>query len=123
MERNTLTRIPAIFLFGIALVTALLTACGGSSSSDTSSAATTPTTIAVSGSTTSGAGATINVATKDFGFALDTAQVPAGHITFIVTNNGSSAHDFRIKGNGVEQTTAMIHKGKSIVDPFVKTLE
>lgn len=51
---------------------------------------------------------TINVEAKDFSFALAASTAEAGAITFVVQNNGSTQHDFAIRGNGVEQKTPTI---------------
>ena len=58
-------------------------------------------------------GATINVVAKDFSFALVASKAEAGAITFVVQNNGSTQHDFAIRGNGVEKKTATIKPGET----------
>jgi uncharacterized cupredoxin-like copper-binding protein len=53
---------------------------------------------------------TIHVRAGDFFFRLSAKSVPRpGRVTFVVTNGGRVAHDFRIAG----KTTAMLDPGKS----------
>ncbi len=72
-----------------ALVAALAiasVACSDSSSSSSSAA----------GSTSSDAdtGATIGATVKDFGIAIDPTEVAGGEVTFSISNEGPSAHEF-----------------------------
>lgn len=98
---------------GLVVVGLLLAACGGSASPPTSV-----------GTAPSGAGPQtpanapdggppVNVVAKDFAFALDNARVPAGTVTFRFRNDGVSAHDFVLRGEGVEHRTCVIGKGKA----------
>lgn len=96
-------------LAAIALLVTLLAACGGNSGEVPPAA---PTAAAQTGDGPSDSGTTVHVATKDFAFALDTTQVAAGNVTFVIANDGPSPHDFQIKGNGVNKKTAMLDKGK-----------
>jgi len=64
-------------LFSVALV-----ACGSSSSSSAAGTG--------SSSGSGGVGAT----EKDFAIALDASSVPAGNVTFNITNEGPSTHEF-----------------------------
>jgi plastocyanin len=42
---------------------------------------------------------------------LSPATVPAGTVTFTITNGGSIPHAFEVQGHGVEQETALIQPG------------
>jgi len=44
---------------------------------------------------------------------LSEATVPAGQVTFTVTNGGSIPHAFEVEGNGAEQETPLIQPGAS----------
>lgn len=60
-----------------------------------------------SGDETAARGA-IRAVAKEFSFALDKPEAPAGAVTFVVENNGSATHDFAIAGNGLAEATAKI---------------
>lgn len=55
--------------------------------------------------------ADVQVAAKEFEFAVSPAQARAGSVTFAVKNDGHAPHDFRIRGAGLEQQTAMLQSG------------
>ena len=61
------------------------------------SAAAATTAPAASASSGGGASTTINATEKDFAIALDKSSVPAGSVTFKVTNQGPSPHNITIK--------------------------
>jgi uncharacterized cupredoxin-like copper-binding protein len=48
---------------------------------------------------------TVKVTAKDFSFTLSKKTVPHGHVTFVVTNDGRTSHDFAIAGH-VSRTVA-----------------
>jgi uncharacterized cupredoxin-like copper-binding protein len=84
---------PKTFFVGIALASlsvGTMVACSSSSSSSepggsgSSSVATSE----------SPEGATVNATVKDFSVAVDQSSVPAGEITFVVTNEGPTVHEF-----------------------------
>jgi uncharacterized cupredoxin-like copper-binding protein len=52
---------------------------------------------------------TVKVTAKDFKFILSSSTVPHGKITFVVKNDGGSAHDFAIAGH----TSKEIEPGQS----------
>jgi iron uptake system EfeUOB component EfeO/EfeM len=77
---------------------------GGSSSSGTSS------------------GTTVNVSEKEWVITVGgtdlqngngNASVPTGKVTFDIKNDGSVAHEFEIKGNGIDQKSNSIDPGKT----------
>ncbi len=72
----------------LALVTA---ACSSSSSSSTSAAAGSTSTTT---SSSSEGGGTVNATEHDFEIALDQTTVAGGEVTFNITNNGPSTHEF-----------------------------
>jgi uncharacterized cupredoxin-like copper-binding protein len=51
----------------------------------------------------------VAVAASEFKFVLSKKTVPAGKVTFVVTNKGKVPHDFKIKG----KKTKTIAAGKS----------
>jgi uncharacterized cupredoxin-like copper-binding protein len=51
---------------------------------------------------------TVAVAASEFKFVLSKKIVPAGTVTFVVSNKGHVPHDFKIKG----KKTAMLAPGK-----------
>jgi plastocyanin len=52
---------------------------------------------------------TVDVKAKDFSFVLSTKTVQAGRVTFVIRNDGHTAHDFAIAGH----TSKTIAPGKS----------
>jgi uncharacterized cupredoxin-like copper-binding protein len=68
---------------------------------------------APSGAVATGGGPAVQVTAKEFSLMLDPAQAKAGPITFVVKNDGHAPHNFRIRGNGVEQQTQMIESGET----------
>lgn len=67
-----------------------LTACGGSSNASSGN----------SGGAATGGGTTINVTEKDFVITLDKSSVPAGTVTFKMTNMGPSTHNIGVTAAG-----------------------
>jgi uncharacterized cupredoxin-like copper-binding protein len=63
----------------------ILAACGGSGSPSASQ-----TTAATSG----GGGTTVNVSETEFKIEMDNTSIPAGSVTFNVTNKGTIPHEF-----------------------------
>jgi uncharacterized cupredoxin-like copper-binding protein len=57
--------------------------------------------------------AIVNVTLQEMSISLDSSQLKAGTITFVVTNNGFMDHDFAIRGNGVDQKTLTLNSGES----------
>lgn len=93
---------PLILL--LIILTAVSLACGGASAPVSQSQR--------SDNTTVGDGA-IHVQAREFSFALDSSQAPAGEITFVVENTGAMVHDFAIRGDGVDEATPEIEPGES----------
>jgi plastocyanin len=58
---------------------------------------TAPPTAAASSAPSGGPSTTINATEKDFSIALDKSSVPAGSVTFKITNQGPSPHNITIK--------------------------
>lgn len=54
-------------------------------------------TTAASSAPSGGPSTTINATEKDFSIALDKSSVPAGSVTFKITNQGPSPHNITIK--------------------------
>lgn len=115
----------------------LLVACGGSSATPTPVPATPAATVAPSvapeGSgeveveaslapVPSGAVATtVDVEVVDYAFKPSTISVPAGEITFVLTNNGTQEHEFEIfKGDAVVDEAEGLVPG--LARDFVVTL-
>ncbi len=98
-ERDSyMNRTRIAVLIGILGATAALVGCGGSStattttSSDTDSATTATTTSATAGTPV----AVTLGSPKEFSVTLDKASVPAGSVTFNVTNGGKMMHELVI---------------------------
>jgi uncharacterized cupredoxin-like copper-binding protein len=53
---------------------------------------------------------TVKVAAKDFSFVLSPKTVHHGRVTFVIKNEGATAHDFAIAGH----TSKMVHPGKTV---------
>ena len=56
-----------------------------------------PTAAPAAAASSGGPSTTINATEKDFAIALDNSSVPAGSVTFKVTNQGPSPHNIAIK--------------------------
>jgi len=84
----------AVLLFALLA----LTACGGSSnaSGSNSGGATSAAGSSSGGAAAGGGGTTINVTEKDFAVTLDKSNVPAGPVTFKMTNMGPSPHNIGV---------------------------
>jgi plastocyanin len=100
------TRFPT--LVGLVLIVGTLAACSGAAPANP----TPPPTAAASSSAPADA-QTVRVTSTNFAFSLDAARVPAGPVTFVLQNDGPAAHDFAIRGNGVNQKTPVIERGQS----------
>lgn len=85
--------------FAVCLCAVLaLTACGASNSASGSngSGATSAAGNGGGGAAAGGGATTINVMEKDFAMTLDKTSVPAGSVTFKMTNMGPSAHNIGV---------------------------
>ena len=56
---------------------------------------------------------TVSVDAKLFGFELSTDTANAGPVTFVVSNDEFLPHDFRIRGNGLDEQTDRIEQGET----------
>ncbi len=91
----------------------LLAACGGDNSTATPAtsnpaAGTTPT--AASAGSSSGA---INVTLTEWSISPAAINVPAGHVTFNLTNNGKYPHNFGVMVNGTDMKSPNVAPGTS----------
>ncbi len=105
------TRIASLAL--LLLFSGLLAACGGDNSTATPSApnpaaGTTPT--AASAGSNSGA---IAVTLAEFSIAPAAITVPAGHVTFNLTNSGKYPHNFGVMVNGTNMKSPNVAPGAS----------
>ena len=75
-------------LLSVAVVGMVLAACGGDDGGSTGGGSPASTTEAPSG-----AGA-VNATEKDFAIALDPSTASSGQVTFAITNEGPSTHEF-----------------------------
>ena len=57
--------------------------------------------------------AQVSVHLSEWNVQLSEQTVPAGSVTFAVTNAGNIPHAFEIEGNGIEKETATIQAGES----------
>ena len=55
----------------------------------------------------------VRVETKLFGFELSTDTANAGPVTFVVSNNEFLPHDFRLRGNGLDEQTERLEPGET----------
>jgi len=53
----------------------------------------------------------VNVKLSEWKVELSQATVPAGAVTFAITNAGSIPHAVEVEGNGIEQEAAVIQPG------------
>jgi plastocyanin len=97
---------------GLLLVAVVLTACGDADRRDRSASAAPPAATAQPARNV-GDATTVHVTTEEFSFALDTTNVPAGPVTFVVRNDGQAPHDFRLSGNDVNEKIPIIQAGES----------
>ena len=99
------------------LIPLALFACGDDDDDDTETAAPPETPAeeapADDESTASGGGETIDISETEF--ALDPANptAQAGTVTFAITNDGATAHNLEVEGNGVEEVSDTINGGES----------
>lgn len=55
----------------------------------------------------------VPITEKDFFLEPETVVVQPGKITFVITNAGKYTHDFRVKGEGLEERSQKIGIGRS----------
>ncbi len=55
----------------------------------------------------------VSATLSEWTIRLSSATVPAGPVTFSVTNSGSIPHAFEVEGHGIEQETPLIQPGAS----------
>lgn len=103
------------FALVLSLVLALvLGACGGGDGRQAQQARQQPPPGQAPGAPTASADTPVQVTATNFAFALDAPEVQAGPVTFAVTNRAAGApHDFALKGNGLDQKTAMLQPGQT----------
>ena len=56
---------------------------------------------------------TAQVSLKDFQLDPDVLSVKAGTVTFVLTNEGRFTHDFRVRGQGIDDKAPKVGRGKS----------
>jgi uncharacterized cupredoxin-like copper-binding protein len=112
---------PARMMLGaLLLLSGLLAACGDTATPTapppTPAPATATTTTAGGAATTpaTGAAGAIAVTLKEWAIEPATIDVPAGHVTFNVTNSGKFPHNFKIVVNGQQVGTPNISPGQSM---------
>ncbi len=96
-------------MVAVALVAALA-GCGGSDDEPASSAATSP----------ASDGALVSVSAVEYAYTVDPTEVPAGAVTFELTNEGTMGHDLVLDGDPGGNTD-IIDPGET--DSFTVTLE
>src|SRR6476646_10183444 len=89
--KTFLTARHAAFYLLFAISTLLIGSCASSQSSSNGNTY-----------TRTASGAIVTVTEDEYHIHMPTT-IPDGSITFHVTNSGSKTHNFKIKGNGVEQ--------------------
>ncbi len=86
-------------------------ACGDDDDSSGESAESTSTTEETTAS--GGGGETVDISETEFSLDPSEATVPAGEVTFAVTNDGGITHNLEVEGNGVEEITDDLDPGAS----------
>jgi uncharacterized cupredoxin-like copper-binding protein len=61
----------------------------------------TTTTAATTTTTVTGPSTTITVGMSEYHFALSQTTVPAGNVTFVITNSGNEVHNFDLEGQKI----------------------
>jgi len=95
---------------GLTAVIAVATSCGGASSSSSSSAGSSVPSVATSESPE---GTTVGTTVKDFAISLAAGTAPAGEVTFKVTNDGPTAHEFVVLKTDEAQDGLPVADGKA----------
>ena len=72
--------------------------------------------VACRGDETGGDGSTVGVSMRDWEIVLDPTTAPAGAITFDVTNDGPTTHEFEIFSGDVDPTTLPVESGVAVTD-------
>ena len=72
--------------------------------------------VACGGDETGGDGSTVGVSMRDWEIALDPTTAPAGAITFDVTNDGPTTHEFEIFSGDVDPSTLPVESGVAVTD-------
>ncbi len=86
-------------------------ACGDDDDSSSESAESTSTAEETTAS--GGGGETVDISETEFSLDPSEATVPAGEVTFAVTNDGGITHNLEVEGNGVEEITDDLDPGAS----------
>ncbi len=93
----------------VAISLALVTvACGSPSSANSSSSTTSGHTVQVSETEWS-----ISIGSTKLSKRQGNAAIPAGTVTFKITNSGSVAHELEIQGNGIDKMSSTVEPGAS----------
>lgn len=105
-----------LILLTAIIVPLTFAACGDDDEDTTAASEDTTAAETTAEETTTGAtdgGETVAISETDF--ALDPAEVtvPAGAVTFDVTNDGETLHNLEIEGSGVEEVSDDINPGES----------
>ena len=108
---SLIDRWPSLLI--VVVMTAALGACAGNAAQRDAAAANPPATGAQQAAAPADGGPVVNVVSKNFAFALDAQQAPAGRVTFVLTNDGPAPHDFAIRGSGIDRKTPVIERGKT----------
>jgi uncharacterized cupredoxin-like copper-binding protein len=119
--KRTRARLALLSMIGIVSLVAV--GCGGGNTTATSTtnppAAQSPT----PSSAASGASGTVGVTEKDFAIALDTSSVGSGQVTFNVTNQGPSTHEFVVFKTDLAPDKLPVDDSKSEVEEEGQGLE
>ena len=105
-----LIAVAAALAFGVA-------ACGDDDESSDTGAATSETTTTEDTTTAAGGGGgggeTVQEVETDFKIDPSDPTVPAGTVTFEISNDGEAPHNIEIEGNGVEEVSDTFDAGQS----------
>ena len=72
--------------------------------------------VACGGDETGGDGSTVGVSMRDWEIVLDPTTAPAGAITFDVTNDGPTTHEFEIFSGDVDPSSLPVESGVAVTD-------
>lgn len=97
-------------LMGIAVLAAALAACSGTGSTTTSPSAST-------------SGTTVDVTLTEFEVQLSSTDIPAGEVTFAVTNDGTMVHEFVVFKTDLAEDALPEASAEAAVDEEATELE
>ena len=108
---RSLPRAVPVRLTAVIAAAALLAACQGGGSSTSASAS------------SGGGGTTVDVTLTEFKVELGTTDIPAGEVTFDVTNDGTVVHEFVVFKTALAEDALPEASGEDAIDEDASELE